>query len=413
MSQKISKSAVSALKPGEIITDSNPIGFVARRLPSGSITYGFRYRDKRTGKQRWIGLGVHGAITPDQARKKALKIAGEVRDGGDPVGEGRSAAAVAAKKRQTVGYTLDQLLDDFLARHVRPNLRSADEVERAFRVYVRPRLGHRSIYDLRRIDIVGLLDQLEDDNGPVMADRTLAHLRKAFNWQAARDDAFTPPIVKGMARTKPTERARTRILDDQEIRDLWLALDSLNGKAPACFPTFVRTLLLTGQRLRAVSLMTWAEVNGDWIIPAARDKAKADQLVPLTPKLRELLGQRRPEGGYVFSSDGGKTSFSGFSKAKAALDRRLAEIRRGRGEAPMQDWLFHDLRRSCRSLMARAGVPSDHAERVLGHVIPGVRGVYDRHAYADEKRDALARLAALVERILQPNDKVVELPKRA
>src|SRR5262249_25521821 len=69
---------------------------------------------------------------------------------------------------------------------------------------------------------------------------------------------------------------------------------------------------------------------------------------------------------------------------------------------PMPAWVLHDLRRTARSLMSRAGVPADHAERVLGHVIPGVRGVYDRHSYADEKREALSRLAGLLELILKP-----------
>jgi Arm DNA-binding domain len=89
MRQKISKSAVDALQPGQNLADSNPIGFVARRLPSGAITYGYRYRDKETGQQRWIGLGLRGDITPDQARRKAFKIAAQVKDGGQPV----SAAA--------------------------------------------------------------------------------------------------------------------------------------------------------------------------------------------------------------------------------------------------------------------------------------------------------------------------------
>jgi integrase len=62
----------------------------------------------------------------------------------------------------------------------------------------------------------------------------------------------------------------------------------------------------------------------------------------------------------------------------------------------MPSWTLHDLRRTARSLMARAGVSSDIAELVLGHKIPGVRGVYDRHSYAAEKRDALERLSKLV-----------------
>jgi integrase len=414
MRGKISKTAIDKLRVGQFITDTNPVGFTARRLPSGRITYGYRFRDKTSGKQHWLGIGLHGEITPDQARKKALKVAGEVRDGGTPV----SAAAVAARRRQAAGITVDAVLDDFLTRYVRKGangqpkgLRSADEIERVFRVYVRPRLGGKAIHDLARSDIVKLLDEVEDAGAPVMADRTLAHLRKALNWYATRDEKFNTPIVKGMARTKPNERARKRVLDDQEIRDLYAALGDLDGEAPACFPAFVRTLFLTGTRLRMASDMTWDEIEDHgWTVPGARNKGGREHLVPLTDTVTGLLGERRK--GFVFSSDGGKTAFKGFSKAKAALDAKLAELRKRDGRKPMPHFTFHDLRRTARSLMSRAGVPSDHAERVLGHVIAGVRGVYDRHEFANEKRDALEKLAALVERILRPSESVVSFPKR-
>ena len=68
----------------------------------------------------------------------------------------------------------------------------------------------------------------------------------------------------------------------------------------------------------------------------------------------------------------------------------------------MPPWVIHDLRRTARSLMSKASVRADIAERVLGHAIPGVEGVYDRHGYRDEKADALRRLAALVDTILHP-----------
>jgi integrase len=380
---------------------------LARRLPSGTVAYGFRYRDKHSGRQRWIGLGLHGDITPDLARKKALKVAGDVRDGGQPL----SASALARSRRQAASHSLDELLNNFMARYVRPNLRSADEIGRCFDVYVRPVLGGKPIYDLRRRDMVELLDTIEDNNGPVMCDRVLAHLRKCFNWQAARDDAFTPPIVKGMARTKPAERARKRVLDDQEIRDLWNALDGLDGKVPEYFAAFVRTLLLTGQRRHMVAAMLASEVHGcDWVIPAIRNKGKVDHLLPLTDTLLNLLDAKNKRG-FMFSSDSGRKAFSGFSKAKAVLDTKLAAMRKAAGGKPMQAWVFHDLRRTARSLMARAGVPSDHAEQVLGHVVPGVRGVYDRHEYRDEKLAALEKLGALLERILQPGERIVSFPK--
>lgn len=403
MRQRITKSGIDQLKPGQIIADSNPVGFVARRLPSGAVTYGFRYRDKASGRQRWVGLGMHGEITPDQARKKALKTAAQVREGDKPV----SASQAAAKRRQASAHTLDAMLDNFLARHVRPTLRSAHEIERAFRVYVRPRLGRKSIHDLRRSDIVELLDTVEDNNGPVMADRVLAHLRKAFNWHATRDDQFSPPMVRGMARTKASERARSRVLDDQEIRDLWTALDMLGDDVPACFPAFVRTLLLTGQRRENTATMRSTELSDEgWLIPAEKFKTKREHLVPLTDNVLSLIGPQQKTG-FVFSSDGGKRPFSGFSKAKRALDAKIAEIRKASKRPAMPHWTYHDLRRTARSLMSRAGVDPDIAERVLGHVIPGVRGVYDRHAYRNEKAAALKKLAALVDRIVRADDATV------
>ena len=404
MRQKISRSAVSRLKPGQSIADSNPIGFVARRLPSGAVTYGFRYRHRETGRQHWIGLGID--LAPEQARARALKVAGQAKNGEKPA----SSAEVTAKWRKTLDRTVNDVLDDYIARYARPNSRSVDQIERAFNVDVRPKIGEKAITELRRLDIVELLDGIEDRGSPVAADRTLAYLRKALRWYATRDDTFVVPVVPGMSRTKPKDRARKRTLDAQEVCDLWQALDTLGRKAPACFPNFAKTLLLTGQRLRMVANMSFDEIDGrDWTIPATRNKGKVEHMVPLTDAVIGLLGERRK--GFAFSSDGGKTSFKGFSKTKVALDARLAEIRKAAGRPAMKHWTFHDLRRTARSLMSRAGVSSDHAERVLGHVISGVRGTYDRYEYRAEKLDALERLGALVGRILQPDKTVVSFPK--
>ena len=233
-----------------------------------------------------------------------------------------------------------------------------------------------------------------------MADRVLAHVRKAFNWQATRDDQFSPPIVRGMARTKPAERSRKRILSDDEIREVWGALDKLT--APACYPSYIRFLLLTATRRNEASDMTSAEVEGDlWTIPGSRYKTKLDHVIPLNSAAKELISGRK---GFVFSTTGGKRAFSGFSKAKAELDQLLARQRKEEGRPAMPRWTLHDLRRTARSLMSRAKVPTDHAERALGHVMGGVRGTYDRHEYLDEKRQAFEALAGLVDAIVKMKD---------
>ena len=229
MQAKITKRKIDALKPGEIIADEEVKGFVARCLASGAVTYGYRYR--AAGKQRWIGLGVHGSITPDQARDLAKKRAGEVANDRDPVGERETARSEASKAGLAETNTVNAVLDAFVKDHVR-GLRSGAQVERAFDVYVRPRIGTKSIYELKRSYITTMLNNIKDEHGPVMADRVLAHVRKAFNWQMVQDDEFKSPIVKGMAKIKPQERKRERVLADDEIRDVWTALDQFEG--PAC-----------------------------------------------------------------------------------------------------------------------------------------------------------------------------------
>src|SRR6516165_3939540 len=146
MRAKITKRQVDALRPGEIIADEEVKGFVARRLISGIVTYGFRYRDKTTRRQRWIGLGLHGSITAEKARDMAKRRAGEVAGGRDPVEERQAERTKAEQAKHAKANTVSALLDTFVERYVRKNgLRGAYEVERVFNRYVRPRIGKKSI----------------------------------------------------------------------------------------------------------------------------------------------------------------------------------------------------------------------------------------------------------------------------
>jgi integrase len=263
-------------------------------------------------------------------------------------------------------------------------LRSLDERRATLERLIYPKLGARQIDDIRRSDVVALLDKIEDERGPVMADRALALVRKIFNWHASRSDTFESPIVKGMTRSEP--RPRERILSDAELKAVWLAIEA----RPSPFGRLVQFLLLTAARRTEASATTWDELSDtDWIVPAARYKTDKELIVPLSGKARERLDGLPRVGPYVFTTNG-RTSISGYSKFKAALD--AASGTRG--------WTLHDLRRTARTLMSRAGVSPDIAERCLGHVIGGVRGVYDRFEYIEQKRAAFERLAAEIARIV-------------
>jgi integrase len=374
MQVKITAKTVAQLRPGQIISDTEIRGFSARCWPSGAISFDLRYRTP-SGERRRLSIGLHGTLTADEARKLAKKRVGEVADDRDPVAERKVVTAKATN-------TVNAVLDNYVERVLDSKRSKAIQIS-AFDRLVRPQIGSQSIYDLTRSDMAKLFDSIEDSSGPVMSDRTLAYLRKAFNWQQARDEKFLSPIVKGMARTSTKERARSRTLTDDELRAIWTAT-----KGEGAFKALIRFLVLTGARRTEGSAMTWNEIHdADWTLPAARNKTKIDLVRPLSKAAQAVLPKRR--GRFVFSTDNGKTSFSGYSNAKAKLDR----------VSGVTDWTPHDLRRTARTLMSRAGINSDHAELCLGHVLTGVRGTYDRHAYHQEKAAAFEKLADLIEQI--------------
>jgi integrase len=263
---------------------------------------------------------------------------------------------------------------------------------------VYPKLGARPIDEIKRSDIVRLLDRIDDERGPVAADQALAFIRRIMSWHASRSDEFRSPIVRGMARTKPRERARSRVLTDDELRAVWTAAEA----STSLVGPFVQFLLLTACRRTEASHMARNELEGAvWTIPPAKYKTGLEMVLPLSPLAGNALARlpKIGEGKYVLTTDG-ERPFSGYSKAKAQFDMACG----------VTGWTLHDLRRTARSLMSRAGVNADIAERCLGHVISGVRGTYDRHAYFDEKKRAFEALASLVERIVNPPaDNVVEL----
>ena len=183
---------------------------------------------------------------------------------------------------------------------------------------------------------------------------------------------------------------RERVLTDDEIRAVWNAALS----TPYPFGPLVRLTMMLGQRREEIAGATWSEIDlaaATWIIPKERYKTGAEHVVPLPRQAVGLLKEvsklcPKPEGAdaahFVFSTRPG-SRFQGFTKCKERLDT-LSET---------SDWTIHDLRRTLRTGLSALRVDPDIAERVVGHVIGGVRGIYDRHSFFEEKRRALQRWA--------------------
>jgi integrase len=409
MSEKLSEETVKRLAApdtgnrvtyfaGAVIQGAKtPRGFGVRVTAGGARAFVLNYRLR--GREHRITIGAW----PDWSVLKAVREARNLRQRVD-----RGENPLEDRAPPTAVKSVSDVLEDFMTRYVRNKerpLRSADHIESAFDRLVKPRIGKLGVYEVRRSHIAEMLDRIEDEAGPVMADRTRAYLRKALAWYAERDDQFnlTAAFVRVKPRANPKDRARTRVLSDEEIRAIWPALDEAGT-----FGALIKTLLLTAQRRDEVAQMSRKEIGGDgiWTIPANRYKTKRPNFVPLSKAaLAVIAAQPKIEDcDYVFASRA-KTPFTGFGKSKAALDNAVfaAMKKQPKDRAkvePLPNWTLHDLRRTAKTLMVRAGVRPDISERVLGHMIAGVEGTYDRHSYADEKRDALEKLAAMLERIL-------------
>jgi integrase len=339
--------------------------------------------------QRWVKIGSTAEMEIEEARDKARTVIKRIEAGLSP----REAPPVQPD-------TVADVVENFLKRHVEKNgLRTAGEVERILRTYVLPRWADRPFAALKRSDIAKLLDDIEDKHGPWTADAVLAQLRSVASWFASRNDDYVLPFVRGMRRTPQHARARARVLNDDELRAVWKAAEQAG-----VFGGLVRMLLLTGQRRDKCAAMRWDDIASDgvWTIRSeAREKGNAGalKLPPLALATIKAM-PRLVSNPHIFAGKGGGAT-ANFSADKARLDKASG----------VTGYTLHDLRRVAKTLMARAEVRRDISERVLGHAIKGVEGVYDRHEYDSEKADALNRLAALIGRIVNPpaGDKVVPL----
>jgi integrase len=381
--------SIRNLKPGPVrreIRDANGLCVIVQ--PSGHKSFAVRYR--YNGKAAKLTLGP-GNMSLAAARKLCADAMYELAQGRDPAAAKRQARQTQTAARET----FEAIAEEYLRREG-GKLRSEKSRRSVLARLVYPIIGDRPVGEIKRSEIIRLLDRIEEDAGPVAADMALAIIRKILNWHATRSDDFRSPIVRGMARTNGQERARSRTLSDDELRAIWTATED-----GGMFSSLVRFLLLTAARRTEAASLMWKEIDSaDWTLPAARNKVKVDLVRPLSAAAQDVLAKLPQIAGceFAFTANGGH-ALRDFSRGKQKLDAKSG----------VAGWTLHDLRRTARSLMSRAGVNSDHAERCLGHVIGGVRGTYDRHAYHDEKQRAFEALAGLIHAIVSPTSNVVPM----
>ena len=217
-----------------------------------------------------------------------------------------------ARQAEAAENTLRSIAEEFLAREGKRH-RSYHQHRRVLERLVYPSLGGRQIDDIRRSDVVRLLDRIADENGPRMADTTLAFIRRIMNWHASRSDDFRSPIVRGMARTKPSQRRRQRILSDDELRAIWRAAEA----QPSAFGRLVQFLLLTAARRTEAARMELSEVSRHRMDdPAGPVQDRAWNCWYRYRAPHKPFSPRHPgsAAGFAFTNDG-RRPLSGFPRA--------------------------------------------------------------------------------------------------
>jgi integrase len=396
----------------------------------------------REGRKTWVAMGrVDGKPVMEtlatlaqepkvgKARKKARDAIAKMRAGTRPLDERRAdrerreadRLAVEVVEREAAEGLFEVVAERFIAEGWRwrnkrqkpwaPNY--AAEVRRLLEHDVLPHWRGRSIRSLTKHDVNELLDAKArirerprkgtTGGAAVQANRVLTRLRTLFAWAASQDLIDADPSAGVLARG--AERARDRVLDDDEIKLFWRGCE----RAGWPFGPIFRLLLLTAQREGEVKGLRWSEIDLDkrtWTIPRERTKSDRAHIVHLSALAAEIIEGLPRVGDLVFRTRVG-TVLSSFSKPKIRLDAAMtAQKLEVAGDGAIEPWVLHDLRRTATTIMAeRLKVMPHIADKILNHstgTIRGVAAVYNRAAYLDERKAALEALGHYVEGLVRP-----------
>jgi len=409
--------AAKLLQPGEhLIIDDCP----GLRLLAGATwrTWVYRYKSPVDGLMRRVQIGRWPAM-PLPAAMTAWSALRARRDAGDdPALSAKAAKAEQAEQKKIEVYTVRRLCDDYLAGHVdvHRSPKSAKEMHRLMGVYI-DSIAQRPASSITRSDAFSLLEGMA--NTPVIAQTLRNELGAA--WDYALDAGRIPEdspnwwrlVMRGRLRSRGRKRAGEhigtgkRVLSDAEVRDLLAWLPNFSPLVADALTLY----LWTAARGVEIVAMTRQEITQEadgvwWTVPKAKTKNArhenaTDLRVPLVGRALAIVQRRMAEhDGWLFPAP----TALGHVEQKvigSAVARRMSydavQPHRKLEKPPVEGWSPHDLRRTARTMLAALGCPDPVAEAILGHIQPGIKGVYNRHAYDQERRVWLALLAAKLE----------------
>ena len=376
------------------IPDGSIPGLTLRMGPRGQPVWTLRFTVKGAGgvserghklagrKFYRLTLGTYPLVSLREARATAASMISDCEQGINPVVEVERQAQVNTDEN----YTVDMLAEAFLALHVGPKLRSGKTAIWVLRDFIRPKWGQRKPEGISKQEVTRELDRLLLRKSPSGAIKTRKWMSSMFNWGVDTGRIEYNPLqgLKAPSKFKPRER----VLSIIEARAVWAVAETMGYPSG----TLVQLLMLTGCRLREISTVqaAWLDKSSASItVPGLSYKTGDATVIALVPKAVEILENmpEQSEGEFLISSTKGLRPL--YTVTPNALEK-LKDASAARLGRKMEHWTLHDLRRTVATHMARLSVDEILIERVLGHRIGGVRAVYNRYRYLEEKRAALA-----------------------
>src|SRR5262245_50331694 len=332
----------------------DPSGVRLVVYPTGSKSYVHRYRAGGKTRKDTLGPAVgEGALTLAAAREVVARARRQLEQG----------IAIPRPVLATSSDSVASYVAQFLAKHHEAKNRpsTARAAEYTFGNIVVPAWGTRAVTDMRRRDIIELVEATAAARGPASAERVVRALSKFFGWLLARDVIAASPCP-GVSTVLPRRpKARERTLDHHaELRPLLKAASTDNPSDCAIW-----VLVLTGCRRNEVGGMRWSELGPKaqvWTIPSERTKNHREHKVPLSAQAWKIINAqpRLVDCDFVFTARGGGSINGNWDRTKKRLSATA-----GLEEA---SWRLHDLRRTCASGLQRLGVRTEVIERALGHL---------------------------------------------
>ncbi|PAU95399.1 hypothetical protein CK503_04170 [Aliifodinibius salipaludis] len=357
-----------------------------RVTPTGYKTFIYRYGAK--GKRYTIGKFPNVGLA--EARDIAKDLAADIAKGKDPQEEKKT------KRKKKDLPTFGELVEEFKKLHL-PTLRESTrkEYERIIDNELLPDLKTIPAKEIEKDRIRELLDKKAlKGKSPTMANRIRARLSKIYNFGIGRGWVESNP-VEGIPTYKDGNTKRDRFYSKKEIKELWKFFE--RQKEPT--QSVLKMLLITGQRKTETMQMKWSDLNdGIWTIPAELAKNKEPHEVPLSEMALETIQKMREmneDSDYVFKSPQKENEpISWLTRARVFIQ----------DNSKVPDFRPHDLRRTVATYMAKMKVDRTVLGKILNHKgLAGdtqVTAIYDRHSYTDEKREALEKWSAYLNKIL-------------